>query len=489
MSTNFVTTDTFGTVSITAGNSAVVIAGVNVISSAGIGISGAQNTGATVHGGVYAFNIGVSLGSTSVAGDSTELLVGATGIVQSAVGNAVFVDSDTNYITNHGQIATSSSNSGVDGIAASFQLILQNTGSISALQGIGVDINGTSSGGLSLVHTINNTGFISGSDAIEAAHNTVEATNSGQIMGINKGIDVDTSGQLNLVNSGLISGATASIETTSRNDQVTNAETGILSGHVDLSSGDNTLSNHGQIFGDVVTTSGRDIITNSGQIDGDVSLGSGVDLFRGNGGIVTGTISGEAGNDTIYADQDDVVVDGGADDDLLIARGDVLNTVSVETIRLRGDDDISAAGDDLTANDINGNVGNNALSGGGGKDTLRGGAGDDELTGGQDKDILIGGSGADVFIYGAADESTVADSDRIRSFDGDEDVIDLSSSAFNDLLFIKDTLFSGSQAELRVTSTASGTLRVEADIDADGVADMRIVVTGAASLGQDDFLL
>jgi len=101
------------------------------------------------------------------------------------------------------------------------------------------------------------------------------------------------------------------------------------------------------------------------------------------------------------ATKDQLVVNGGAGDDVLVNNGSIGVTLD------GGDgDDILLAGD-----------GGDTLIGGAGDDTLIGGAGDDTLIGGDGDDVLIGGAGNDVFDPGTSGDITiqgfVAGADRI----------------------------------------------------------------------------
>lgn len=143
-------------------------------------------------------------------------------------------------------------------------------------------------------------------------------------------------------------------------------------------------------------------------------------------------------------------------------------------------DIISGAGGDDT---LHGVGGNDKLIGGDGDDDLRGGAGIDRLVGQAGADRMEGGTGGDTFEYNAVAESTYALSDRIIDLSAG-DFIDLSNIDANtgisgDQAFSKVAAFSNTAGELTVTYVSSGNhTDVCADVDGDGVADFRIVLTG-----------
>lgn len=145
------------------------------------------------------------------------------------------------------------------------------------------------------------------------------------------------------------------------------------------------------------------------------------------------------------------------------------------------------------ADRLMGGSGADVLTGGGGKDHLSGDVGADRLTGGLGADVLTGGGGADRFIFTSA---KAAAGDRITDFtsaQGDRIVltqIDADSSLRGNqaFTFVGDAAFSGDAGELRAVAFAGG-LRVLGDLDGDGQADFRFTVSGATTLGAEDFLL
>jgi serralysin len=125
-----------------------------------------------------------------------------------------------------------------------------------------------------------------------------------------------------------------------------------------------------------------------------------------------------------------------------------------------------ARGDDM----LTGNVADNRLIGRAGDDVLSGDAGDDRLT---------GGSGADTFVFTVAGRG-----DRITDFGRGADRIDLAaldadSTTAGDQAFVllETGPFTGQAGELRIVA-GDGSARLLGDLDGDGVADLRITVTG-----------
>jgi Ca2+-binding RTX toxin-like protein len=265
--------------------------------------------------------------------------------------------------------------------------------------------------------------------------------------------------------------------------------------------------------------------------------GSGNDTIRG--GSQADYISTKGGNDIIDAGarvsgSDIDVVDGGDGTDTLIVdvSGETLNTsvgtsasptffvrsdsgnyfvdaYNMEILRFNGGsgadtasggadrDTLSGAvGDDVlsgggAADVLNGDNGNDTLNGGDGKDVLDGGKQNDILRGGGDADTLTGGVGLDVFDYDARLDSTVASADTIQDFTRGQDHIDFRdmdanshTDGFQHFTFIGSGAFTGVGGELRV---AAGI--VEADVNADGAADFRIVLANGALLDVTDFFL
>lgn len=156
----------------------------------------------------------------------------------------------------------------------------------------------------------------------------------------------------------------------------------------------------------------------------------GDDVIDGRGGL--DYMDGGNGNDTFYVDDlSDQVVEsgGGGTSDWIISSASYIIASDAEVEFLEA----TAAGGDITlvgnaiANDITGrNGGSDVLDGRGGADTIRGLGGNDRLIGGLGIDTLTGGTGADTFVL----QKLAADSDIVTDFDGTTDKIELSATLF-----------------------------------------------------------
>ncbi|MBK8373571.1 MAG: hypothetical protein IPN50_14110 [Sphingomonadales bacterium] len=152
-----------------------------------------------------------------------------------------------------------------------------------------------------------------------------------------------------------------------------------------------------------------------------------------------------------------------------------------------------------TGNTVNGGDGVDQIRGSNGVDTINGQVGNDKIMSLGGADILTGGSGADQFRYFSDSDSGLgANADRITDFLSGTDKL-------NFLLIDPDPLTVGDQAFLFVDTLAftntgvaqirwvdlGADLRVEADVNGDGVADMHILLQGAGAqvLTAADFIL
>ncbi|WP_454916875.1 beta strand repeat-containing protein [Xanthobacter sediminis] len=251
------------------------------------------------------------------------------------------------------------------------------------------------------------------------------------------------------------------------------------------------------------------------------------------------SITGGAGNDTLFGDAGADFLDGGAGRDRLYGgegsdtyvvdsskdrvserAGEGIDTVrttlssytlgrEVENLTYTGKRDFSGGGNTL-ANTIIGGIGNDSLAGntgddwirggkgsdglagGSGNDRLEGNTGNDRLSGGGGDDRLTGGSGADQFIYRAISDSTSESFDTIADFSATQgDRIDLSAidassaTSKNDaFVYIGSKAFSGTAGQLRFSG---GYLM--GDVNGDKVADLSIKIAGAGSLDRNSIVL
>lgn len=247
------------------------------------------------------------------------------------------------------------------------------------------------------------------------------------------------------------------------------------------------------------------------------------DLFYGNNGSESiaaragsDTIFGGRDNDTLLGEQGNDVIDGGQGADSLSGAGGV-DTLSYATapggvtVNL-GSGEASgshATGDTISGfenvigtgfNDILiGNGADNEIVGGGGRDLLVGGGGHDTLLGGFGGDTLSGGSGRDMFVYQqlAGSQDVLGAIDTILDFRSAIDVIDLrgidadlgTPDTDDDFTFIGTDPFTGAAGELRLTLLPGGGAQLEGDSTGGGVANLSIVLLGAALVTESDLLL
>jgi len=208
------------------------------------------------------------------------------------------------------------------------------------------------------------------------------------------------------------------------------------------------------------------------------------------GGSKADVLKSGAGNDTITGGGSGDFLYGGSGLDTVNYSGRGAITVNLAT-------GTASDGDELTDfENVIGSFLSDHITGSAGVNDLRGGGGADTLVGGGGLDVLLGGSGADHFRFLAtSDAPSFRINDIIADFSKRQgDVIDLSVIDANGLLrgdtfdFIGTGLFSGTAGELRYFTTAAATF-IEADVTGDGVADMRIRLTGVHTLDANDFML
>jgi Ca2+-binding RTX toxin-like protein len=306
-----------------------------------------------------------------------------------------------------------------------------------------------------------------------------EFVNAGEVTSVDWwGVDYGeaSASSLTLVNSGVIRGDEGAFRGHPGTDTVYNS--GLMVGPVSLGGGDDRFQNIG------------------GTVMGFLSCGDGSDLYEGRGtGVVTFTVFGSAGNDTLRGARADDWFDGGADNDSLQggAGDDTLDGgFGNDTLHGGADDDKLTGGD---GNDrIAGGRGADTLAGGAGRDTLAGGADDDELQGGGAADVLTGGSGRDVFIFASVADIGLAPAarDRITDFRPGEDLIDLSAidanttAAGNQAFTFITGAFTGVAGQLRY-GAASGLL--QGDVNGDGTADFALELAAGLALSAADIVL
>ena len=256
-------------------------------------------------------------------------------------------------------------------------------------------------------------GVVLGDDQATDARNSVVIASTGVVYGSAYGVYMIGSSS-NLTNFGMINGTVAMSGVGPGISRLYNGGDIFSDAQGIVRSGSETLSctNTGTIRGlvEAYVSDGFtaiDLIRNRGDMTGDIRLGGGNDSYDGRGGLVDGTVFGEAGNDTFRPGGGIELFDGGAGVDTLDFRstsgvrvwldGSGLNTGSAE-----GDDYVrieTVLGSARGADVLVGDAANNVLRGFGGADTLAGGSGADALIGGAGIDLVTGGLGDDSFYF------------------------------------------------------------------------------------------
>ena len=163
------------------------------------------------------------------------------------------------------------------------------------------------------------------------------------------------------------------------------------------------------------------------------------------------------------------------------------------------------------ANVLKGGGGGDRIDGGGGGDVIRGGSGrdlilgrdgNDRIVGGKGGDDMTGGAGSDTFVFGRIADTArkLGKADVIRDFAPGLDRIHLGGidakrgHGDQDFHWIGSHGFHHREGELRYAEKdrpgVDHDVRiVQGDIDGDGRADFRIVLTGLGALDKGDFVL
>jgi autotransporter-associated beta strand protein len=195
-----------------------------------------------------------------------------------------------------------------------------------------------------------------------------------------------------------------------------------------------------------------------------------------------------------------VIVDLSAGNQVFNARGMAVQPFSEITFSVNGtngaDTMKTATG---AASVLFGYGGTDILVGSDLVDSINGGTEVDKIRGGGGADALIGGAGADIFKYRAASDSGIgAAADIIADFVIGTDKFNFRRLDTNPGLpgtqgfaFVGNAAFSGGGAASIRYGNSGADLRVEADVNGDGVADMHIILTGlgGGTMTAADFLL
>jgi hypothetical protein len=267
--------------------------------------------------------------------------------------------------------------------------------------------------------SINNAGSIVGAAAgILTETGTFDINNTGSISGggnesgaFQAGILLYTGGQSGtIVNSGTISGINGSGVYVPYDDDVT----------VDIENS-GTIQASGTGRYSMLLGSGDDKIVNGGKVIGDAALGSGDDDFDGRGGFMSGTVYGQAGDDTLYgSDTGADVLDGGTGYDYLNGGGgsdtayyfDASSPDGVIGLTVSLTDPTQNTGDAegdvyVSIENLGGTAYNDSLTGDANANTINGYGGDDVISGATGADTMIGGSGDDTYYVDNVGDSVI----------------------------------------------------------------------------------
>jgi len=298
---------------------------------------------------------------------------------------------------------------------------------------------------------ITNTGEIDGDLIVLSGALPSSITNGGTIQGDITGMN----GNETVKNSGLITG---NIALSDGDNLLTNS--GTLSGNLTLGAGNDVVNNTGTITGKIALSDGDNLLTNSGTLSFSLTGGAGNDVVNSTG-TITGVVFLAGGNNTftggIHSEQvvdgvggkdiyklgggndilsvttfTDNVCDGGAGVDTfngftsfdpvainLDSKAATLDgqTLLAATASIKG----SLSGSAIKGFEIvNGSDGADLIVGSKGADTLSGGGGKDFVAGGLGADTLAGGFADDTFVLFQVKDSgkTVATRDAITDFEG-----------------------------------------------------------------------
>lgn len=324
--------------------------------------------GGVVHGFFNTSNFGYGDVNYVIKGT---IVSGATGILDHGDGNKVLIESTGVIEAAHG----------ITSWGRNFSAV--NNGAIEATQSAGVQLEGGSFK------------FINNGD--------VEVTN-----GIARGVQVDIEGakrSTGRIENGVDGNMHGSIQDLSENAHVTV----VNRGQFEKSDGLSYAMDLG---------TGNDRLTNTGDISGNVWMGEGQDRADLRGGTLMGNVQGGTGNDTFLIDNADTAIyeDVGGGRDIVMTSVDYALFDEMgghfEIMKAIGKGKV-----DLTGNSLA-----NSLFGNGAANILDGGAGNDMLT---------GSGGKDVFVF-----ASNSGKDTIRDFTNGVDRIDLSG--WGDIDSLKD---------------------------------------------------
>jgi Ca2+-binding RTX toxin-like protein len=476
-------------VALTDNDGLFVGAGATLASSGGVAVRAAVTDHTLlIQGALVGATSGISLGSDSTAGATSEVWIAEGGSVTGFSAAAIVSLGSGTRVSNQGTVF------GANGIEH---------------DGLGI-------------FQLQNAGRIEGATGVLASSDSVLISNAGTIIGENYGIlatgrvGPGPTGASVLDNWGVIEGRSWAYQ-----------DTGGSSGVGGTTALIDKVRNHGEMRGGVALGDLDDTYDGTdGRVFGLVSGGDGADTLLG--GDFADHLRGGAGIDSIDAGEGDDIVEGGSGADALDGGGglrDLLDyngfdpgagPVSVN-LALNEVSGGLAAGDviagfewlagtywndklygDGKANRLFGRNGADQLLGEDGADALFGDAGADTLSGGLGVDVLRGGADADVFRFAAAGESGAPGEARDRVVDfsvveGDRidlAFIDANAAAFGNqaFTFIGAAGFSAA-GQVRAV-VIGGNTYVSGNTDAaTATAEFSLLVLGAPALTGGSFIL
>lgn len=305
--------------------------------------------------------------------------------------------------------------------------------------------------------TLQNQGLISANGtAIGVTDASATIANFGTISGSANGIAIGGTGAVSLANAGTIAGGMVAIA---------------ANGGAQLLLSNSGLITSSSLGTAIAGTAGADSVVNMGQIVGSIELGQGDDLYDGRLGVVTGTVAGGPGRDTLLGDTggetlfgndgaDEIsghagndVIAGGAGGDLLdggegfdlVSYADAPGAVQVDLLTDSSNEGEAALDELDRFEGVIGSAFADTLSGDNGANELRGGAGDDLLDGRAGTDTLRGGHGNDLIHV---------DNVRDRALEGE------GAGADTVIASLTYRLGAAAEIELLVTSDEAGTTAI-----------------------------
>ncbi|MDQ0463385.1 Ca2+-binding RTX toxin-like protein [Caulobacter ginsengisoli] len=400
-------------------------------------------------------------GDTLDGGAGADAMTGGTG-------------DDTYYVDDAGDTTTESGGEGNDVVRATISWVLGANIETLILEGSG-DMDGT---GNALANVITgNSGF-----------NQIDGGDGDDLIKAGGGID-------------MVSGGLGADQLLGQ-DGNDSLDGGVGADRLDGGNGDDVLAGG----------SDNDILDGGAGVD---SLDGGIGNDQLNGGTENDALTGGDGNDVLTGGLGADAMTGGLGDDTYYvddagdttteASGQGADTVhagltwtlaaNIETLIQDGSANIDGTGNG-SANTLMGNGGANTLDGGAGDDVIKAGLGNDILIGGTGADILVGGGGLDIFVVtqasihtsGPIEVDTVNDLIAGQGDKLDLSAIDADSLTAGDQAFHLVGGFTHHAGELTLT-VAGGTTTLQLDVDGDGRADYRMMISGNVTGDSGGWLL